>query len=193
MTIRLATASDANAPRNIYAQYIETPITFEYVLPTNAEFSRRISSILENYPYLVWEEFGTPLGYAYAHRQMERQAYQWNAELSVYIEQHHTSKGIGAALYTVLIELLKIQGIKTVYAGVTLPNEKSERLHQTFGFHKLGIYHNTGYKCGKWHDVAWFEKQIAPYSTSPAVPISIKSLSKAQVDAVLLEHSLKIR
>ena len=79
MTIRLATASDANTLRNIYAQYIKTPITFEYVLPTNAEFSRRISSILENYPYLVWEEFGTPLGYAYAHRQMDRQAYQWNA------------------------------------------------------------------------------------------------------------------
>lgn len=132
------------------------------------------------------------MGYAYAHRQMERQAYQWNAELSIYVEKHYTSKGIGTALYTALIELLKIQGFKTVYAGVTLPNEKSEHLHQSLGFQKLGIYHNTGCKCGKWHDVAWFEKQIASYNTNPISPLSIKELSKAQVETVLHKYSQKV-
>lgn len=91
MALRLATPMDAPALVGIYGQYIHTPITFEYELPSPREFQDRITHTLEDYPYLVWEENGTPVGYAYAHRFKERAAYQWGAELSVYVAQGHTS------------------------------------------------------------------------------------------------------
>lgn len=116
---------------------------------------------------------------------MQRAAYQWNAELSIYLDRCHTSRGIGKLLYCCLMDLLKLQGVKTVYGGVTLPNEKSERLHQALGFRQLGIYRNTGYKCGSWHDVAWFEKQIAPMDALPSPIVSIGCIPQGQLDALL--------
>ena len=86
------------------------------------EFTERIYNISKGYPYIVCEdEEGAIIGYAYAHRHMEREAYQWNAELSIYIDRTFISKGIGKKLYCILIEILKLQGIRTVYGCVTLP------------------------------------------------------------------------
>lgn len=175
--IRLATLQDCSQILQIYNQYIDTVITFENSLPTEEVFTKRMAGFMENYPYLVCEENGLIVGYAYAHRHMERDAYQWNAELSVYLDRSHTSKGLGKRLYGALIEILKLQEIRTVYGCVTLPNEKSEKLHLSLGFTCLGVYHNAGYKCNKWHDVAWFEKAIAPYDKEPRPFLSIKNLS----------------
>ncbi len=182
MKIRFAVPEDSSALLRIYAQYIDTPITFERTLPTEAEFAERIASITTIYPYLVWEKGGIIIGYAYAHRQMEREAYQWNAELSIYLDKTVHSNGAGTTLYQVLIELLALQGVKTVYGGVTVPNEKSERLHLGFGFQRLGTYHNTGYKNGQWHHVSWFEKAIAPYQSDPA---PIRPLSQVPPQDIL--------
>ena len=167
MGIRFAAEADAPALLAIYAQYIETGITFEYELPSREEFARRIREFGGTYPYLIWEEDGRIVGYAYAHRQAERAAYQWNAELSVYLDRSCTSRGLGRRLYGALIDILRLQGIHTVYGCVTVPNEKSEGLHQALGFRRLGTYRSTGYKCGAWRDVAWFEKPIAPYDENP--------------------------
>ena len=145
MIFRFATVQDSATLLEIYAQYIETPITFECALPTEQAFADRIHRIVQEYPYLVWEDdSGRVLGYAYAHRQMERAAYQWNAELSIYLDRAHTSQGWGKKMYLALMDLLALQGVKTVYGGVTIPNEKSERLHACLGFQRLGTYHNTG-------------------------------------------------
>lgn len=181
MKIRFATTDDSVALLQIYAQYIDTPITFECTLPTELEFADRMKDIISNYPYLVCEENQRIIGYAYAHRQKEREAYQWNAELSVYIDKEFTSKGIGRKMYTVLIELLKLQGIKTIYGAITVPNEKSQKLHLALGFKELGTYHNTGYKCGKWHDVAWYEKTITSYETEPAPILSINEIEDEKI------------
>lgn len=164
MTVRFARAEDVPALLSVYAQYIDTPITFETDLPSEAEFRARVEEICAFYPYLVLEEEGKIVGYAYAHRQMERAAYGWNAELSI----AHLSRGVGKKLYSALMEICALQGIKTVYAGVTLPNEQSEGLHEALGFRRLGVYCNTGFKNGAWHDVAWFEKQISPYDAPPS-------------------------
>lgn len=185
MNIRFATETDSAALLGIYAQYLDTPITFECALPTRQEFAQRIRAIGSEYPYLVCEEEGVVIGYAYAHRQMERAAYQWNAELSVYLDAGHTKKGIGKALYALLIEILIRQNVKTVYGGVTVPNEKSERLHEALGFQRLGTYHRTGYKCGAWRDVAWFEKQIAPYDDDPAPFVPLCDLDSVALAALL--------
>ena len=188
MSIRLARPEDGPALLAIYGQYIHTPITFEYELPTQEEFARRISSTLEGYPYLVWEEGGAPLGYAYAHREREREAYRWNAELSIYLDSRATGRGVGRALYTALMELLALQGVRTAYGAVTDPNPASEGLHQALGFRRLGVHQNTGYKNGRWHGVIWFEKALAPYGPEPAPVVPFPRLSPEAVAAVLAKY-----
>lgn len=98
MRFRTARLSDAPALLEIYREYIDTPITFEYALPSVEEFKDRIRSISEFFPYLVLEDDGGVIvGYAYAHRHMERAAYQWNAELSIYLSRALAGKGWGRA------------------------------------------------------------------------------------------------
>lgn len=168
MEVGFAREGDSRALLAIYGQYIHTPITFEDALPTEAAFAGRIREIGGAYPYLVCREAGRIVGYAYAHRQAERAAYQWNAELSVYLDPSHTAKGLGRRLYGLLIELLRLQGVRTAYALVTLPNGRSEGLHRAMGFRLMGVQRSAGYKDGAWRDVAWFEKPIAPYAPDPA-------------------------
>ena len=105
--------------------------------------------------------------------------------MSVYIDRNFTSRGIGKELYIKLIELLKLQGIKNLYAGITVPNKKSEKLHTSLGFKLLGTYHNTGYKCSKWHDVGWFEKQIGNYEIEPKNIIPINMIDKDKIIEIL--------
>ena len=146
MHIRFADPGDAAACLAVYAQYIDTSITFETVLPSEAEFSGRIRSYGAVYPWLIAEEDGHVLAYAYAHRAQERAAYGWNAELSVYVSRDAAGRGLGTKLYTVLLALLQKQGVRTAYGVVTMPNDASSALHQKLGFRTLGTYRNTGYK-----------------------------------------------
>lgn len=184
--IRFAEPADASALLSVYRQYIETPITFELVLPTEEEFAERIRDVAAGYPWLVCvDDSGRTVGYAYAHRHMQRAAYQWNAELSIYLDGEMTSRGLGKHLYKSLIAILKYQGVRTVYGGVTSPNKKSEALHLGMGFTKLGTYHNAGYKAGKWHDVMWFEKEIAPYDINPAPIIPFSRISPERAELFL--------
>ncbi|MBC5689738.1 N-acetyltransferase [Mediterraneibacter sp. NSJ-55] len=193
MTIRFVRLSDTEDLLKIYAQYIDTPITFEETLPSIEEFQERIRTFSAFYPYLVCEEDKKIIGYAYAHRQMERAAYQWNAELSIYLDKSYTSRGLGRKLYRLLIALLQEQGIHTVYSGITVPNEKSERLHTTLGFSCLGTYHNTGYKCGKWRDVSWYEKALLPYEGTPAPVLSIQEIPKEKRKQLIQTFSARER
>ena len=135
---RFAAPADSAALLKIYGEYLDTPITFECALPSEAEFAGRIAAVGREYPYLVCLEKGRIVGYAYAHRQAERAAYQWNAELSVYLDRSCTSRGLGRRLYGALMDILRLQGIRTVYGCVTVPNEKSEGLHQSPGLPAAG-------------------------------------------------------
>ncbi|MCC8129502.1 MAG: N-acetyltransferase family protein [Clostridiales bacterium] len=165
--IRLVRPSDAPALLAIYAQSIHTPVTFEYELPTLEEFRGRIRDISACYPYLVLEEDGAILGYAYAHRLRERAAFAWDAELSVYLDRSAQGRGLGTELYTVLLELLRRQGVQAVYGCITSPNPASVALHEKLGFRYCGAFHRTGYKDGHWWDVLWYEKQIGAGQTPP--------------------------
>lgn len=190
--IRQAGGSDAETLLQIYAQYIDTPVTFEYTLPTVPQFQGRINRIASEYPYLIWQEEGQVLGYAYAHRHQERAAYQWNAETSVYLDRAHCGRGIGTRLYAALLELLKMQGVRTAYACVTLPNAASEHLHRSFGFADLGVQPQAGYKCGRWHDVIWYGLSLLPHrdGEEPLPPCGIHDLAPSAVRAVLEDASL---
>ena len=170
--IRRAAAGDAAALLDIYAPYIrETAITFEYDVPAAEEFAARIGDIARTHPYLVCERDGRPVGYAYAHNIRERAAYDWAAELSVYLAPAAQGQGAGTALYRCLIDLLAMQNLRILYGCVTLPNEKSERLHEKLGFAPVGVWHGAGWKFGRWHDVGWLEKRLGgDGAAQPVIP-----------------------
>lgn len=189
MKFRFATPADSSALLTIYGQYLDTPITFECVLPSEAEFAARIADISAEYPYLVCEDSGRIIGYSYAHRLFERAAYQWDAELSIYLDKGDLSRGLGTRMYKMLMEILTLQGVKTVYGIVTVPNEKSEKLHETLGFRRLGTLQNTGYKAG-WHDVTWFEKPLAAYDGGPEPMMPIGSVPREALEAVLRKYEV---
>lgn len=172
MRIRLAQEKDAAALLEIYKQYIDTTVTFEYELPSKEEFQRRIREYSKEYPYFICTENGRCVGYVYAHRAQERAAFQWNAELSIYLDKNYHAKGIGKVLYEMMFEILAKQGVKTLYGLVTTPNPKSVKLHEKTGFQLTGTYHNTGFKANQWCDLLLYEKQIGEYGskTTPMIP-----------------------
>lgn len=187
MTIRTADPADAPALQAIYAHYIQTPVTFLYDLPSAEDIAWTMVDVLRRYPYLVAEEGGRILGYAYAHPLREYTAYGWDAELTIYLDPEARGKGVGTRLYTALMGLLRLQGVKNVYGCVTTPNPASEALHRKLGFAWVGGFHKTGYKSGAWQDVVWFEKNIAPCQGEPEPVIPFLELEEKAVAAVLNE------
>jgi len=185
VNFRFATVEDASKILEIYKYYIEnTTITFEYDVPTFVEFKERIKNTLLEYPYIVCEYKNEILGYAYAHKVWMRAAYQWDAELSVYIDKDYTGNGLGKKLYKILIEILKLQNVVNVYGCVTYPNEKSDKLHESFGFKKVGIFENSGYKFGKWIGVTWFHKAILDYEKKPQKLKKISQIDKEKIKMI---------
>ena len=177
MKIRLANTEDTSKILSIYSQYIDTSITFEYKLPTLEAFKNRIENIIEKYPYLVCEDENNQIiGYCYANKFLEREAYNWSCELSIYLDKNNINKGIGKKLCSIIIDILKYQGIKNIYSKVTVPNTKSEKLHYSLGFNLIGTYHNVGYKNNNWYNVGLFEKEIYKSLDKPKDIINIKEI-----------------
>ncbi|MBQ6878505.1 MAG: N-acetyltransferase [Oscillospiraceae bacterium] len=175
--IRLATVDDAEKILRVYAPYIEkTAITFEYEIPSLSEFSERISKTLEKYPWIVFEEDGKILGYAYGGPEHKRAAYQWTVGVSVYVDESAKGKGIGSALYEKILDILKKQNFCLCYALINDDNEASMRMHEKFGFVRTGIRKNCGFKHGKWHSIVFLEKQLNEFSVPPEPIIPINEL-----------------
>ena len=193
-SIRLASEADAAAILGIYKHYVaETSISFECAVPSISELKKRIRNITTVYPYLVCVSEGKIIGYTYAHRYQERAAYQWNAELSVYVDQANMHRGIGKALYASLIEILKLQNIQNLYGIVALPNENSVKLHEYFGFHQMGVFQKTGYKNGIWRDVMLAEKSIGNHEADPKPIVSIKDINQNTINEILNRNAKMIK
>lgn len=175
--IRLAVESDSTAIANIYSPAVtEYATSFEVVAPDEREFAKRMRKIRPHYPWLVYEDDGAILGYAYASSHRERFAYRWSVDVCAYVDAIAHRRGVGRALYASLFAVLALQGYRNAYAGVTLPNPASEGLHRAVGFTLVGIYHSVGYKFGAWHDVAWFERGLAERIIDPPPPVAISVL-----------------
>ena len=175
--IRFAAEKDAKAILEIYAPYIEkTAITFEYEVPSLSEFSGRIAEIQKKYPWIVYEEEGEILGYAYGGPEYTRAAYQWTVETSVYLSEKARGKGIGSLLYEKVLDILKKQNFCLCYALVNEDNLASAKLHEKFGFKTVGFRKNCGYKHGKWHSVVFMEKQLNEFSVPPKAIVPIGEL-----------------
>jgi phosphinothricin acetyltransferase len=179
-TIRLATEDDADPIRRIYAPFCagDSHVSFEVEPPTSEEIARRIAKILKGYPWLVAEEAGEVLGYAYAGPHRDRAAYVWSVDVAVYIDPARRGSGVGRALYTSLFAALPLQGFVNAYAGVALPNPASVGLHRAVGFEPVGTYRGVGYKAGEWRDVAWFERLLREPPDRPEPPIKLAEASQ---------------
>lgn len=159
--IRTATVSDVPEMLEIYAPFIRTTTyTFEYEVPSVEDFSRRFAAVTEKLPWLVYEEDGHILGYAYASLPFERAAYRWCAEPSIYLAPQAQGRGVGKKLYEILENLLTQMGYRTMLAIITGENTRSIRFHQALGYTQCGLFHNVGLKFGRWLDVYWLEKQL---------------------------------
>ena len=187
MNLRMACPGDARALLEIYRPYIDTTVTFEYVSPGPEEFQERIVHTLERYPYLVLEEGGRALGYAYAHPLAQRAAYGWSAELSIYLRREERGRGLGERLYGALTELLARQGVRTACALVTCPNPPSEAFHEKLGFVRTGLQERVGYKNGRWLGLSFYQKAIGPYGPEPEPVRALGELSQEEIGRVL-EH-----
>jgi phosphinothricin acetyltransferase len=158
MNIRTVTLNDAAQIAEIYNYYIKnTHQTFETEALSADEMRARISEIIENYPYVAAEENGVIYGYAYATQFKLRQAYEYSAEVSIYVRSEAKQKGIGTLLYDKLFEELRQTDIHAIMAGISLPNDGSVRFHEKLGFEKVAHFKQVGYKLGRWVDVGYWE------------------------------------
>lgn len=177
MSVRQATVQDVPRILEIYGPYVEhTAISFEYAVPTIEEFTRRFLKITDQFPWLVWEEDGAVLGYAYGSRPFERAAYQWCASASVYLCPEACGKGIGRKLYAALEQLLQKQGYRKVYAVITTANEPSVAFHRAVGYRHTATMPDCGYKFGTWYGTIWMEKDLSTCDTPPRTPVSIREI-----------------
>ena len=169
--IRPAADADVPAILEIYAPYIRTSTaTFEYDVPTAEAFLHRFHAYTRQFPWLVWEEDGKLLGYAYASAPYERAAFCWCAEPSVYLRPEAKHRGIAAKLYAVLEKILEIQGYQVLYALITEENRESVRFHEKAGYHFQAVFPACGYKFGRWLGLVWMEKRLKIVESPSAFP-----------------------
>lgn len=177
--IRNAQLQDAERILEIYAYYVRhTAITFEYTVPTLAEFRGRMEHIMRRYPYLVLEKAGQILGYAYADAFQSRAAYGWACELTIYIDHAFKGRGAGRALYQTLERALREMGVLNLYACIAVPasepepylDRNSAEFHAHLGFSLAGTFRQCGYKFDRWYNMIWMEKFIGEHhSDQPPV------------------------
>ena len=176
--VRIAAPEDAEKLLEIYAPYVKnTAITFEYDVPSLAEFRGRIEKTLAKYPYIVAEADGEICGYAYVSSFVGRAAYDWSVETSIYVDESKKKRGLGKLLYQALEAILKAQNIINLNACIGYPEQEDEYLnrnsvqfHEHMGYRWVGEFHQCGYKFGRWYNMVWMEKMIGEH---PAVPSPI--------------------
>lgn len=171
--IRNAREENAAALLEIYAPYVlGTAVTFEYEVPSEEYFRERIRTISEEWPYIIAEVGGVPVGYAYAHQLRERKAFCHSVETSIYIRDDFHGQGLGRRLYAALEERLRLLGVTNEYAVVAVPDgfpdvredpyltTGSVSFHERLGFRIAGDLHRCGTKFGRHYDVLYMEKFI---------------------------------
>ncbi|SCH16361.1 MULTISPECIES: GNAT family N-acetyltransferase [unclassified Romboutsia] len=185
MELRLANLNDAREILNIYKYYIEnTAITFEYKIPSLEEFENRVKTISKDYPYIVALIDNKIIGYAYASKYKERDAYNWDVELSIYANESYHNKNIASTLYSCILDILKLQGFYNVYACITVPNIKSEKFHKKHGFNLVGCFSHAGFKFNKWWDIIWMEKNIIDFNIPPKPIKHINLIKNSEIQNI---------
>ena len=186
--IRQVQLSDAEQILKVYAPFItDTCISFEYVVPSVEEFAQRIAGISAEYPYIVLEADGEIVGYAYAHRYLERVAYSWDVEVTIYLAPKVQGKGLGVILYDALEKLLALQNIKNLYSCITGDNTHSIEMHRSMGYELIGTFPKAGFKHDRWLDVVWMAKTIGEKESAPLAVVPFAKVEASAVEKVLEE------
>lgn len=184
--IRTACDDDAAAIQAIYAPVvIGGTATFETEPPGVDVMRERLRARLQHYPWLVWEEHGAVLAYAYAGRFRERAAYDWIAETSIYVREDACRRGIARRLYGALLRVMRQQGILQAVGVITLPGEPSVALHENLGFSPAGVWADAGYKLGQWWDVGVWQKSLGELTSPPRAVVPFPMLERAALPALL--------
>lgn len=178
--IRDAVLEDAPCLLEIYDHYVKhTAITFEYETPSVEAFRERMRRTMQRYPYLVILQDGVIQGYAYAGPFVDRAAYDWGCELTIYLASNVRKCGLGRRLYTALASALKAMGILNLYACIAYPEKDDEYLthnsvqfHRHLGFAIVGDFKQCGCKFGRWYHMVWMEKDVGEHRENqpPVVP-----------------------
>ncbi|OIQ37631.1 MAG: phosphinothricin acetyltransferase [Bacteroidetes bacterium MedPE-SWsnd-G1] len=156
--IRQVQLKDAKQIVAIYNYYVlNSIVTFDKTPFLESDFVARIRNIQKKYPFIVYEENDTILGYAYANKWREKPAYKQTVESTVYVKYNIHNKGIGTKLYTVLLNELLASNYHTVVGGLSLPNDASIKLHENFGFKKVAHFKEVGFKFDNWVDVGFWQ------------------------------------
>lgn len=185
-SVRLATPDDARAISEIYAPIVRhTAVSFELDPPSAEQMAARIRQTLAQFPWVVFQEAGRVVGYAFANAFRDRAAYRWCAEVAVYVEPQWHRRGIARHLYASLFDLLDLQGYRVLYAVIALPNPASLALHERMGFRNVALLPATGYKLGRWSDVAWMQHELRPQTQHPIEPVKLSHLSPDDVAKTL--------
>ena len=191
--IRSVEASDANEILEIYAPFVtDSATSFELVPPDVVEMERRIEAGRDRYPWLVFERDRHLLGYAYASAHRTRAAYQWSVEVSVYVHPSTHRCGVGRALYSALFDFLRRQAYVNAYAGITLPNAASLKLHESFGFVPVGVFQRIGFKFERWHDVAWLQLRLRDDPRPLPHPRSVTAVFQEPGTTTMLETCARL-
>ena len=168
LIIRNANVSDAKSLVEIYAPYVrDTAISFEYKVPTVEEFEERIRHITKKYPYIVCLKEDKIVGYAYASAYSSREAYDWTAASSIYVDKEFRRQGAGSLLYKELEERLQKQGVVNLLAGVAYIEAEDKYLtkdsynfHTKMGYEKVAHMKAVGKKFDRWYDLIWLQKKL---------------------------------
>ncbi|MDR0707756.1 MAG: GNAT family N-acetyltransferase [Treponema sp.] len=159
--IRPVQRKDARALGEIYNYYIaRTVVSFEERILETRDMEERIQTISDSYPWLVWEEDGDVLGYAYVNIFKERFAYRFSVEDTIYLKHGCEGRGIGKRLLAALLDEVKKMNIHAVVSCITIPNERSVGLHEKFGFTKIAHFREIGFKLNQWLDVGYWELML---------------------------------
>ena len=181
MVYRLATRADVPAMLGIYRPYVEADTaSFEYEPPSPAAFAARFDAITADFPWYVAEEGGAVVGFAYASRPFERAAYQWLAELSVYIEPGSHGRGVGRSLYAALERDLRDMGYVSAWALVTKENAASVAFHEKLGYRLMAEMPDAGYKFGRWLSVVWYRKDLREAADPGPAPTRFRDLKRRE-------------
>lgn len=194
MTLRVAKAEDAPALLDLYAWYVDhSAATFEYEVPGVEEFRNRITGTLNKYPYLVEEIDGKIVGYVYAGPFKSRQAYDWSAETSIYVDHRQRQKGIGRKLYDALEKIMRRQNFVHLYACIARPARENDPylsmasidFHHCLGFVQCAEFRLCAWRFDAWYDMVWMERQIGTLQTPPQAIIPFCDLDRGLVEGIL--------
>lgn len=191
--IREVIPKDVPEILDIYSPFIEnTHTSFEWAIPDIDSFSKRIEKVSLKYPWLIASDSDKVIAYAYGGAHRSRKAYQWTVETSVYIAEGYRKRGIAAALYQTLFQLLRLQGYFNALAIISLPNPASIQFHQKHGFEEIGTFREAGFKRGQWHNTYWMQKRLLSSDSLPAKVISPAILRSTEPWQQALAHGTSL-